>query len=82
MFAGNLLALSILHFLAFSLLGVGATWGCDRCRIPLNVLTGALFGVTLGTLLFYGCMAFCGDAVLAVTPGHIVVALANLTAGR
>ena len=80
-FAGNILALSILHFLAFSLLGIGAVWGCDRCRVPLNVVTGALFGITVGTMVFYACISFCGEAVLADLPGPMNVVLANLAAG-
>jgi hypothetical protein len=81
MFAGNILTLTILHFLAFSFLGLGAVWGCEECGVKLNILTGALFGITVGSLLFYGCTALCGDQVLAVLPGPASVLLANLVAG-
>jgi hypothetical protein len=80
-FAGNLLSLTILHFLAFSFLGVGAIWGCENCRIPLNIATGAMLGVTVGTGAYYGCMAMFGDHVLAGSPGVPGVLAANLVAG-
>jgi hypothetical protein len=72
-FAGNLLTLTILHFLAFSTLGVGAVWGCERCRIKLNVATGAL--------VFYGCVALLGTNVLTDLPGPVSIAVRNLLAG-
>ncbi|MGD2123284.1 MAG: hypothetical protein PVJ76_16140 [Gemmatimonadota bacterium] len=80
-FAGNLLSLTVLHFLAFSLLGVGAIWGCENCRFPLNFATGALLGVTVGTGAYYACMATFGDRVLAGSPGVPGVLAANLVAG-
>jgi len=80
-FAGNLLSLTILHFLAFSLLGVGAIWGCESCRLSLNLATGALLGVTAGSGAYYACMAVFGDHVLAGSPGIPGVLAANLVAG-
>jgi hypothetical protein len=80
-FAGNLLSLTVLHFLAFSLLGVGAIWGCENCRFPLNIATGALLGITAGTGAYYACMALFGDHVLAGSPGVPSVLAANLVAG-
>jgi hypothetical protein len=43
--------------------------------------TGALFGILVGSLVFYTCLAVGGDHVLASFPGPWSVALANLTAG-
>jgi hypothetical protein len=80
-FAGNLLSLTILHFLAFSFLGVGAVLGCENCRLPLNVGTGALLGATVGSGAYYACMALFGDHVLAGSPGIPSVLAANLVAG-
>ena len=80
-FAGNLVALTLLHFLAFSLLGVGAVWGSEKLRVPLNAATGALYGVTLGTTAFFGCVALCGTQVLAGSPGLTGVVLANVASG-
>jgi hypothetical protein len=80
-FAGNLLTLTILHFLAFSILGVGAVWGCERCRIKLNVATGALYGLIAGSLVFYGCVALLGTNVLTDLPGPVSIAVGNLLAG-
>lgn len=81
MFAGNLLTLTILHFLAFSCLGLGAVWGCEECGVKLNILSGALFGITVGSLLFYGSLSLGGSHVLANLPGPGMVLLANMTAG-
>ena len=79
--AGNVLALTLLHFLAFSFLGLGAVWGCEKCHVPLNVFTGALYGLIFGSAVYYCCMALLGQAFLANTPGPLMVAFANLTAG-
>jgi hypothetical protein len=81
MFAGSILTLTILHFLAFSCLGLGAVWGCEECGVKLNVLSGALFGITVGSLLFYGSLSLGGDQILANLPGPVSVLLANLMAG-
>lgn len=80
-FAGNVLALTFLHFLAFGVLGLGTVWGCKTCRLPLNAITGALYGVILGTVAFYGCTAAFGQATLMDIPGPLTVVLTNLTAG-
>jgi hypothetical protein len=81
LFAGNLLTFTIFHFLTFALLGVFAVWGCEECRIPLNLGTGAIYGLVAGTLAFYGCVALCGDHVLSAAPGPGAIALANLASG-
>ena len=81
MFAGNLLTLSLLHLLAFSVLGLGAVWGGEECGVRLNVYSGAIFGVTVGSAVFYGCLSLVGEQVLADLPGPMSVLLANLLAG-
>jgi hypothetical protein len=80
-YAGNLLTLTVLHFLAFSILGLGAVWGCDGCGIKLNVATGALYGLIAGSVVFYGCILLCGTHVMADLPGPFSVVAANLLAG-
>jgi hypothetical protein len=80
-FAGNLLAFTLLHFLVFALLGVAAAFGCEGCRLPLNVGTGALYVLTAGTLCFFVCMAAFGNQLLVSGPGFVSVAMANLCAG-
>jgi hypothetical protein len=47
----------------------------------LNVYSGAIFGVTVGSAVFYGCLALVGEQVLADLPGPMSVLLANLLAG-
>jgi len=80
-FAGNILALTLLHFLAFSILGICALRGCESCGVPFNVMTGALFGLVVCSLVFYGCLALGGSHVLAAAPGPVAVAGGNLFAG-
>jgi hypothetical protein len=80
-FTGNVLSLTILHFLAFSFLGLLAVWGCENCRLPLNLVTGAILGLVVGSGVYFTCMALYGGHVLAETPGFPSVFLANLTAG-
>ena len=80
-FGANLLIFRVLHFMAFSFLGVSAVWGCDRCGVPLNFFTGAIYGVTVGSMVFYGSLALGGDHVMASVPGPVAVVLGNLVAG-
>jgi len=80
-FAGNVVTLTLLHFLAFGALGVLAVWSCEKLGLPLNLWTGAVFGLSVGTLVFFGCMALCGSYVLDAPLGVKAVAGANLVAG-
>jgi hypothetical protein len=80
-FAGNVLTLTILHFLAFSLLGIGAVRWCAVCGIRGNIVAGALYGFLVGSIVFYTCLAVGGDYVLANLPGPWSVAFANVMAG-
>ena len=81
LFAGNLLTLTLLHFLFFSFLGVSAIWWCEQCRFPLNIATGAVFGILVGSSVFYTVLALGSEHALANFPSPWSVALANLTAG-
>ena len=49
--------------------------------MPLNIGTGALYGLTVGTVCFFGSMALFGNQVVAPGPGLLSVAFANLCAG-
>jgi hypothetical protein len=80
-FAGNIFTLTILHFLVFSFLGVSAVWWCEQCGFSLNISTGALFGILVGSLVFYASLALGSDHVIANFPSPWSVALANLTGG-
>lgn len=81
MFAGNLLTFTILHFLAFSFLGIGLVWWCKECGFRGNIATGALYGILVGSLIYYSSLALAGDHVLASFPSPLAVGVANLTAG-
>ena len=81
LFAGNLFTLTILRFLTFSFLGVSAVWWCEQCGFSLNIATGAIFWILVGSFVFYTCLALGSDHVIANFPGPWSVAVANLTAG-
>lgn len=80
-FVGSLLTLTVLHFMAFSLLGLGAVFGCSECGIKLNTLTGAIYGITVGTLVFYLLVSLYGNSILADLPSPMAVLFGNLVAG-
>lgn len=81
MFAGNLLALTVLHFLAFSTLGWGAVWASDSFGFSMNPMTGSVFGLTLGSLALFGCLALCGEPVIGESLSPLSAILSNLLAG-
>jgi len=79
--AGRLTALTLLHLLVFSALGVGVVALCHYCRVSLNVLTGALYGLVACSLVFYTATWLTNAANLVVLPSVSSVLLVNLLAG-
>lgn len=79
--AGGLLSLTLLHFLVFGILGLGAVFVLDGCHLPVNVGTGALYGLLIFSLAFYWSFALGGASLLGVSPGLLSVAGSNLLAG-
>lgn len=80
-FVGRVLAFTALHFLIFAMLGVGAVSFFDWLRWPLNVGTGALYGLVAYTVAFYASTAVRNVDVVAGVPGFWAVVTANLLAG-
>lgn len=78
--AGSIAAFTVLHFAAFSALGVGAVLLTRWCGIPQNLLVGAVYGLFVGTLLFYLSLGLTGTSVLPA-PWWPSVLVGNLAAG-
>jgi hypothetical protein len=80
-FTGTLLVFTLLHFLAFSLLGVVAVVACDETNVPVNWATGAAYGLIVCTVVFYWFVTLGGGSVLQDLPGPLAIAGGNLVAG-
>lgn len=78
---GGLLALTILHLLAFALLAVAAIAFFERYHLPLNAATGAVWGLVVFSLVFELSMAIVSPALVVGVPGFWSIAGANLLAG-
>lgn len=67
------------HFVVFASLGAAAVWIFDRLKVPLNLVTGALYGVVVCTAVLYGAfwLLWSNLSVPSVTG----VLLANAVAG-
>ena len=81
LFGGKLLTLTGLHFMTFGLLGIGAVAVFDRYRVPLNIVSGSVFGLVAYSTIFAIAMAMVGSDVLTGLPGIGSVAVANLLGG-
>jgi hypothetical protein len=82
-FISNLLVFTLLHFLAFAALGVGSCFACDKFGVPLNVFTGAVYGLLVCSLVFYLSLLVGVHGARAITglPGPLTVLLASAFAG-
>ena len=80
-FGAQLLKLTILHFLVFAVLGLSLVALRDRVGLPLNVGTGALFGLIVCTLVFYLSVAAVSGGVLSGVPSFWAIVAANGLAG-
>jgi hypothetical protein len=78
---GKLLTLTGIHFLTFGLLGIGAVAVFDRYQVPLNIVSGSVFGLVAYSTMFAIGMAMAGSDVLTGLPGIGSVAAANLLGG-
>lgn len=77
--AGHILVYSFLHLLVFCLLGVGAAFMFLWIDEPPKVLSGALYGLLVCSLVFYVALGLTGD--LTGAPDWRAVVLGNLFAG-
>ncbi len=78
---GRLAALTLLHLLVFSALGVGVVALCHYSRVPLNALTGALYGLVACSVVFYTAIWFSNAATVIALPSLGSILLVNLLAG-
>lgn len=77
---GGVALFTALHLLAFAAVGAGAVLMCDWAGLPHNLLLGAVYGLFVCTLLFYGSLVAAGTRVLPA-PGWRGVLTGNLLAG-
>ncbi|TFG52715.1 MAG: hypothetical protein E4H37_05185 [Gemmatimonadales bacterium] len=80
-FAGHLAAVTLMHLLVFSALGVGAVVLCRVCGIPMNALTAALYGLVVCSLVFYVTLWLTDAPAVVELPSFRSVLLVNLLAG-
>lgn len=80
-FAGHLAAATLMHLLVFSALGVGAVVLCRVCRVPMNALTAALYGLVVCTLVFYLNIWLIDAPAVVELPSFGSILLVNLLAG-
>lgn len=80
--AGLLLvsAFTAVHLAVFAIIGVGALLLFRLTELPLNPLTGGVYGLSVCTVLFYGSLVTTGIAVLAA-PSWPAVLAGNLLGG-
>ena len=80
-FAGHLVAVTLMHLLVYSALGVGAVFLCRACRVPMNALTAALYGLVVCSLVFYVSLHLTDAPAVIQLPNLGSILLANLLAG-
>lgn len=76
----GVVAFTALHLAVFAVVGAGAVLLCDWAGLPHNLLLGAVYGLFVCTLLFYGSLVAAGTDVLPA-PGWRGVLTGNLLAG-
>lgn len=77
----RLISFTILHLLAFAVLGVGAALVLGGRPLGACVVGGACYGAIACSVAFYGSVAVTGAHLVADTPGILAVIGANLVAG-
>jgi hypothetical protein len=75
MTGGSILAYTVLHFLAFSLLGIGASFVLGNRGWLAMILGGSLFGATACSAAFFGSAALMGSVMPleSIAPASIVI---------
>lgn len=77
---GLVTAFTALHLAAFAVIGAGAVVLFRVTELPLNPVTGAVYGVFVCTLLFYGSLVAAGPGVLPAASWPAVLS-GNLLGG-
>lgn len=80
-FGGQLMGITLVHFLAFGALGAVAVLTCEACGATLNWLTAGLFGLVGFTVVYLAVTWYSGAASVVELPSARSVLLANLAAG-
>lgn len=78
--AGLIVAFTLLHYLAFAVIGAGAVILFRWAGLPQNLLLGAVYGLFVCSLLFYLSLVVTGASVLP-SPWWSQVLVGNLLAG-
>ncbi|MDT8369368.1 MAG: hypothetical protein RQ745_09190 [Longimicrobiales bacterium] len=73
-------AYTVLHYLAFLVVGLATAWAVDRLRMNAPILVGLALGGFLFVLVFYGAVALNGTNVIAMV-GWATALIGNLAAG-
>lgn len=71
---GPVAAFTALHLAAFAAIGAGAVGLFRATELPLNPLTGSVYGLFVCTLLFYGSLVATGTRVLPASSWPAVLA--------
>ncbi|TVP59104.1 MAG: hypothetical protein EA351_02150 [Gemmatimonadales bacterium] len=77
---GLVATFTVIHFLAFVLVGIGAAWALSQLERSPNVLMGMVLGFVLFNGVFFGSAAVTGIDVVAQL-GWVEVLVGNLLAG-
>lgn len=80
-FGVRFVSFTIIHLLAFTVLGVGAALVLGGRPAVACVLGGACYGLLACSAVFYGSLAVSDAQVVAEIPGVLAVLGANLVAG-
>ena len=80
-FGVRLVVVTLMHLLVFLALGAGAAALCHACRVPLNALTGALYGLVICSLVFCTAIWLTNAATVVELPSLGSILLVNLLAG-
>jgi hypothetical protein len=80
-FGAHLISYTLLHFLTFALLGVGAAFVVGGTSWKLSLGAGALYGLTACSAVFYGSRLALDSPVVLDAVGVPSILVANTVAG-
>jgi len=76
----SLAAYTLTHLSIFALVGIFAAWMFRTGRVPANALTGALFGLAVGTGVFYAGWGLLAPSFVEIPAWQLIAAM-NAIAG-
>ncbi len=77
---GSIVLFTVVHFVAFALVGIAATWALRQIEVAPNFLFGIILGFILFDGVFFGSVAVTGIDVVAEL-GWVEVLTGNMVAG-